>query len=118
MPTDGSAERHESGQCRRESVAMFHVIVMPLVSAALGRFLRGEREPLRVVLNRLYDQLESHADRYKNRRDPEDPDLFDYDLNLFDGEKWQTLRFSVDDRQATGYLFVVGFAHELGKSRR
>jgi hypothetical protein len=96
---------------------MFHVIVTPLVSAALGQFLCGERDSLLTVLNRLYHQLESHADRYRSRRDSEDPDLFDYVINLFDGKKWHTLHFSVDDRQATGYLFVVGFANEPGKRR-
>jgi hypothetical protein len=94
---------------------VFHVVVMPPVSAALGEALRGERDPLLKVLNCLYGHLESHADRYRNRRDPEDPDLFDYVLNLFDGEDWHTFRFSVDDRQATDYLFVVAVSHRPGR---
>ena len=95
---------------------MFHIVVMPAVSAALGRML-PERGPLLAVLDRLYDQLENHADHYRTRRDPEDADLFDYVLNLFDGENWQTFRFSVDDRQATGYLVVVAVSRRAGKRR-
>jgi hypothetical protein len=95
---------------------VIHVVVMPLVSAALGQILLG-REPLLAVLNRLYDQMTNHADRYRGRRDPDDPDLFDYALYLFDGENWHTFRFSVDDRQATGYLFVVAVSHRPGKAR-
>jgi hypothetical protein len=88
---------------------------MPPVSAALGQVLR-DRESLLTVLNRLYDQLANHTDRYRNRRDPEDSDLFDYVLYVFDGVSWHTLRFSVDDRQATGFLFVVAVSHRLGKA--
>ena len=95
---------------------MFHVIVVPPVSAALGRFIR-EREALLKILNRLYDQLENDAARYRSRRDLEDSDLFDYVVNHFDGENWHTLRFSVDDRQATDYLIVVALSHKPGKFR-
>jgi hypothetical protein len=76
-----------------------------------------QRDALVVVLNRLYDRLTNHADRYRGRRDPDDPDLFDYVLYLGDGTNWHTLRFSVDDRQATGYLFVVAVSHQHGKVR-
>lgn len=95
---------------------MFHVVVMPLVSAALGNWL--ERQSLILVLNRVYGQLGFHADHYRNRRDPEDPDLFDYVLHFCDGDSWHTFRFSVDDRQATGYLFVVAVSHRPGKFPR
>jgi hypothetical protein len=95
---------------------MFHVIVMPLVSAALGRLI-SEREALLKILNRLYDQLENDAARYRSRRDLNDPDLFDYVVNHFDGEAWHTLRFSVDDRQATNYLIVVALSYKPGKFR-
>jgi len=44
-------------------------------------------------------------------------DLFDYALYLADGEGWHTLRFSVDDRQATGYLLVLAVSHRVGKIR-
>jgi len=94
---------------------MSHVKVMPEVSRRLGEILPRARGSLLAVLNRLYEQLENHADRYRNRRDPEDPDLFDYVLCLFDGENWHTFRFSVDDRQATGLLFVVAVGHRPGK---
>jgi hypothetical protein len=96
---------------------VFHIVVMPPVSLALGEFLPN-REALLKVLNRLYDQMENNAARYRSRRDPEDPDLFDYVLYLADGnDAWHTFRFSVDDRQATGYLFVVGVSHRPGKVR-
>jgi len=91
-----------------------HIIVMKPVSAALGSIFR-DRQPLIAVLNRLYDQLGNHSDRWRQRRDPEDEDLFDYLLYTFDGNGWHTLRFSVDDRQATGYLIVVAVSHKYGK---
>lgn len=97
---------------------MFHVVVMPLVSEELGRFFRGGREPLLAVLNRLYDQLENHADRYRLRRNAQRPDdYFDYLVNLFHEEGWHTLRFTVDDRQAAGRLFVDGVSHRPGRFR-
>lgn len=95
---------------------MFHVIVMPLVSAALGQFLHGQRDPLLAVLNRLYDQMENHAARYRSRRNVQRPnDYFDYLVNLFDGETWHTFRFTVDDRQTADHLFVDGVSHLLGR---
>ena len=93
---------------------MPHVVVMPLVSQTLGQ-LSLSRQALLAVLNRLYSQLENHADRYRGHRDPEDPDLFDYALYLVEDGNWHTFRFSVDDRQATGYLFVVAISHKPGK---
>jgi hypothetical protein len=97
---------------------MFHVVVMPLVSAALGRFCQGKRDPLLAVLNRLYDQLENHANRYRGRRNAQRPDdYFDYLVNLFDEEGWHTLRFTVDDRQAADHLFVDGVSHRSGRFR-
>ena len=86
-----------------------------MVSAALGEVL--SRDPLIKVLNRLYGQLGYHADDYRGRRDPEDQDLFDYALYFCDGDTWHTFRFSVDDRQATDYLFVVAVSHLPGKIR-
>jgi hypothetical protein len=49
---------------------------MPEVSTALGAFV-ADRGSLIAILNRLYDQLENHAERYRSRRDPEDEALFD-----------------------------------------
>ncbi len=94
-----------------------HVTIMQAVVHALGGFgLR--RESLVVVLCRLREQLENRYDFYRNRRDPQDQDLFDYILFLAEADgRWHTLRFSVDDRQATGYLFVVAVSHQAGKAR-
>ena len=49
---------------------------------------------------------------------PEDPDLFDYVLHLYDGDGWRTIRFSADDRQAAGYLFVVAVSQRPGRAER
>jgi hypothetical protein len=94
-----------------------HVIVMPLVSGLLGSIL--PRRPLLAVLNRLYDQLENHYERYRNRRYPAAPDdFFDYALYLADTEDdWHTLRFTVNDKQAPGFLFVHAVSHRKGKAR-
>jgi hypothetical protein len=94
---------------------VLHVVVMPPVSSALRGMPIG-RDALVKTLNRLYDQLGRNADHYRSRRDPDDPDLFDYVVHLFDGASWHTFRFSVDDRQANdGYLFVVAVSHRMGK---
>jgi hypothetical protein len=66
-----------------------------------------DRECLLSVYNRLRDQLENHADDYRYRRDPDDPDfLFDYLLVLHTPDGWLTLRFSVNDTQSPDHLFV------------
>ena len=94
---------------------MPRVTVMKEVSEALGGF-HLPRESLLAVLTRLRDQLENHYDHYRGRRDPEDPDLFDYVLYLAEADgTWHTLRLSVDDVMATGYLFVVAVSHRTGK---
>ena len=96
---------------------MLHLVVMPPVSAAIGQLIQ-HREQLLAVLNRLYDQMENYAARYRGRRDPQDTDLFDYVVNFFDGNGWHTLRFSIDDRQARdGLLFAVGVSHRAGRFR-
>jgi hypothetical protein len=70
------------------------------------------------VLNRMYDQLGNHYERYRSRRDSASPDdFFDYVLYLADAnDDWHTLRFTVSDRQAEGHLFVVAVSHRLGKA--
>ncbi|HJT77342.1 MAG TPA: hypothetical protein VJ739_09100 [Gemmataceae bacterium] len=93
----------------------YHVVITGPVSEALGG-LGLDRRVLLKVFNRLYEQLGSHADPYRGRRDPEDPDLFFYDMRLWDGARWHSLYFSVDDRQATDYLFVVAVAYEADPS--
>jgi hypothetical protein len=92
-----------------------HVTVMPSVSMALGA-IGLPREMLIKVIAKLYQSLENDHERSRKNRDPEDPDcLFDYILRGHDGESWHTLRFSVDDRQAEGRLFVVAVSHKADK---
>ena len=77
---------------------MSHVVIMQPVTAALGDIL--PRESLIAVLNRLYDQLSNHVDRYRGQCDPEDPDLFDYFLWFSDGDEWRT--FPILRRRSAG----------------
>jgi hypothetical protein len=88
----------------KESV--MHVVVDPKISKRLGELIANNREVLLMVLNRLHDQLGNHAERYRGRRDPEDPDLFDYVHALYVDGKWYRFRFSVNDAKATDHLFV------------
>jgi hypothetical protein len=85
---------------------VYHVNVTALVSRRLGELI-PTREGLLRVLNRLYDQLENHADVYRNRRDPQDPDHFTYEHALYVNGRWRRFRFSVNDVRATGHLFVM-----------
>ncbi len=94
---------------------MFHVVVDPDVSAALGSFLGGNRLRIIAVLQRMRHSLENNADRWRGQRYPDDPDYFDYPLYLPENDyNWHTFRFSVNDRQAPGYLFVDSVSHTLG----
>jgi hypothetical protein len=93
---------------------VFHVVVLPEVSQRVGEILSGRRTLVLRVFNRLYIQLENLADRYRNNRDPEDENLFDYVQRMADGSTWYTLRFSVDDVTAPDYLFVVAVEHRIG----
>jgi hypothetical protein len=92
-----------------------HVVVMPRVSKELGQFLRKLKDPrgwLVKILTHLYSRLQDQADRYQGHRDPNNENHFFYDMNLCEGDTWYALRFSVDDHQAPGYLFVVAVGHE------
>jgi len=85
---------------------MFHVIILPEVVGTL-RQLVTEKEDLLRVLERLRDELGNNAAAYRRIRDMDDPDfLFDYVHALHTGGRWLTLRFSVNDTTAPGYLFV------------
>lgn len=81
------------------------VKVMPEVSGELGR--RLNRAAMIKALIRLREQLENHYQRYRQNRHAGDETLFEYVLVIYDGADWHTLRFSVDDTTAVGYLFVV-----------
>jgi hypothetical protein len=93
------------------------VIIHPRVSEGLGGIV--QREPLLRILNRIYEQLEAHYDRYRGRRNQVEPDdYFEYPLYLADeNDVWHTFVFLVNDRQADGFLFVVSLGHRLGKIR-
>jgi len=86
---------------------VFHVVVSREVSLALGQLI-SDRTILVRVLNRLYDHLENHAERYRQNRDADDEDYFDYVHRLYVRGQWQSFRFSVNDVRAQGYLFVEG----------
>jgi hypothetical protein len=89
-----------------EGVPVFRVIVGPEIIRALREFVPDRETRLR-VLNRLREQLEGNPTPYRRFRDAEDPEfLFDYVHALNVDGRWITLRFSVNDTTAEGYLFV------------
>ena len=99
-----------------ESGPVVEIKVWPQVTAVLGASL--PRDAMVVALTRLRDQLTNNLARYKPRRDPEDPDLFDYVLYVVDRDSgWHTLRFSVNDCMATDHLIVMAVSHKKGKVR-
>ena len=85
---------------------MFRVIIWPEIIRALGEFV-PDREIRLGVLARLRDRLEDNPAPYRRFRDEEDPDfLFDYVDVVHVNDRWCTLRFSINDTTAEGYLFV------------
>ncbi len=90
--------------------------VPPEISITLGRFLRGQREVVCKVLNRLRDQMENRYEDYRNDRNTDDPNLFNYRLHtLDDDDNRHTLYFAIDDSMASGYLLIAAVSHRLGK---
>jgi hypothetical protein len=89
---------------------VFRVIIDAEIIKALTEFV-PDREARIGVLNRLPDRLENDPTPYRRIRDIDDPDfLFDYvDVLNIDG-RWLTLRFSVNDTTAAGYLFIEAVA--------
>lgn len=85
---------------------MSHVIMALGVSTRLGVLLQGNRTAVLRVLNRLFEQLENHSQRYRKNRNPIDTDLFDYTHSLYANGRWRRLRFSINDVRAQDYLFV------------
>ena len=92
---------------------MREVIVWPAVHNALWQTL--DRASYEKVVDRLFDQLGNNYDRWGKRRDAEDPALFVYPLYVAEGDRWHTLRFSVDDSMSQDHLFVLDMSHEVGK---
>jgi hypothetical protein len=85
---------------------VFHIIILPEVIGALRQLVTSKEDLLR-VLERLRDELGNNAAAYRRIRDMDDPEfLFDYVHALHTGGRWLTLRFSVNDTTAEGYLFV------------
>ena len=89
---------------------MVRIIIPPEVVEAL-RQLVPEKDDLLRVLNQLRHDLENHWHSYRRIRDMDDPDfLFDYVQALHVGGRWLSLRFSVNDTTAEGYLFIEAVA--------
>lgn len=88
---------------------MSKVIVTAPVSRRLRELTQGQRELILKLLNQLYYTLEDsgRVARHRSRRNPEDPDQFLYRHAVFNGGRWRTFEFSVNDTMATDHLFVV-----------
>jgi hypothetical protein len=85
--------------------------VLPPVARLVGRCGLG-RDATVWTGNRLFDQLENHADRYRSDRMPQDADLFEYPVLALDGEWWHYFYFAMDDRQVPGGpLLVIAVNH-------
>jgi hypothetical protein len=65
-----------------------------------------ERTALLALLKGLHLNLATHADDYRGDRDPEDQDLFRYEMTVPDRGDLRVFRFRVNDAFATGYLRV------------
>ena len=93
----------------------YRVVVVPGVS----RMARGwglSRGAVVSLWNKLRTVLENEesADQRRKRRDESDPDhRFVYEVIIRDEDRRHRLRFGIDDRQATGYLFVVDVTHTV-----
>lgn len=89
-----------------EGAPVSRVIVHAEIVRALREFI-SDREVLLGVLTRLRDRLENNPGPYRRIRDMDDPEfLFDYVDAVNVNGRWLTLRFSVNDTRAEGYLFV------------
>jgi hypothetical protein len=86
---------------------MYHVIVSPFVSQRVGALLQN-RLAVIDVFNTLRDDLEEDADRFRDDRDPYNPDYFFYQIGYFSNGTWHNFDFAVNDTRETGYLFVDG----------
>lgn len=90
---------------------MYHVLIEPPVCEALGRFFTDREIKLRIY-NRLYSRLESLTSTHQMPRDPEDPDFFEYTHSLYVRNEWHTLKFTINDRMAPGFLHVVAVSRQ------
>jgi len=89
--------------------------IPPEISAALGGYLRGQREVVVNALTVLRDRLENNYDTYKSDRNKEDNRYFNYRLRILDLDyNWHTFLFVIDDSLASGYLLISGLSHKLG----
>ena len=94
---------------------MREVIVWPKVHNLLWQKLA--KAPYDKVVDRLFDQLENHYDRWRKRRHPDDETLFVYTVYLAEGETWHTFEFHVDDTITDSHLVVLDAVHAVGKVR-
>jgi len=88
----------------------YRVILERPVSRAIGSFGLSRSLLIR-LLTRLHSGLPQQADSFRSQRDPEDPDLFRYEVVLAEGNAWHTFRFHINDTRAQGFLFVEAVAH-------
>lgn len=83
----------------------YRVVVEKPVGVAIG-FIGLSRTGLIRLLAALHDELTNNAARHRQRRSPNDPDLFIFRHTVADGGYWYTCEFAVNDVKANGYLFV------------
>src|SRR5260370_4635822 len=68
------------------------------------------------VIDRLFDQLLNHLDRWKSKRHPEDTDtIFIYRVHVATDEDWLTFDFHVCDTISPNHLFVMDVIRRPGK---
>ena len=85
----------------------YKLIISQEVSRVIGSW-GLERQALLTLLQTLREELESNYPRYRQLRDPTNPDLnFWCGFLVWDQGKPRGFRFVVDDTTAAGHLFIV-----------
>jgi hypothetical protein len=90
----------------------WRVLIAREVRGALGQ--RGlSREGLLQALVALHHHLPREVRRFRERRDPKDPDsFFLFRVGFPDGALWHRFTFWVDDATRPNHLLVENLAHE------
>ena len=94
------------------------IIPSPAVTRAYGRCGHGlDRVQSLAVWMQLYDDLETSGDFFRQFRAAEDPhSLFEYIVDVPDGDRIHRFTFLVNDTTAAGYFVTVH--PTLGRSHR